>query len=102
MRNFLCLLKIIIITSVVSSSVYGIIDDNTIALWLFNEGQGDKITDASKNGHNGVFKGNPKWVKAKYGSGLQFPGDASGCVVANSSPKLELKQLTIEAFIFQR
>lgn len=99
MKNFVCFLMFFVVTLVIFSNVYASIDANTVALWLFNEEQGDKVTDSSKNGHNGVFKGNPKWVKAKYGSGLEFPGDGTAYVVVESSPKLELKELTIEALV---
>ena len=81
------------------STAHAAVDEHTIALWLFNEGERDTVADASGNGHDGVFEANPKWVKAKYGNGLQFPGDASGYVVVDSSPLFEVEQLTIEALV---
>lgn len=75
------------------------VDEHTIALWLFNEGQGDKVLDSSGNGHDGVFEGSPEWVKTKYGGGLEFPGDDTGYVVVESSPLFEVEQLTIETLI---
>ena len=75
------------------------IDENTVAVWLFEEGAGKIAKDASGNGHDGDFKGSPKWVKAKFGTGLEFPGDAGGYIVVNSTKKLELETLTIEAWV---
>ena len=75
------------------------VDKNTVAVWLFEEGNGKTVKDASGNGHDGNFKGSPKWVKAKFGTGLEFPGDAGGYVVVDSTKKLELETLTIELWV---
>ena len=75
------------------------VDQHTIAVWLFEEGSGDRIKDTSGNAHHGKLSGKPKWIKTKFGHGLKLPGDASGYVVVESNKKLKLKELTIEAFI---
>ena len=75
------------------------VDKHTVAVWLFEEGAGKTVKDASGNGHDGKFAGNPKWVKAKFGTGLELPGDAGGYVVVDSTKKLELETLSIEAWI---
>ena len=75
------------------------VDKNTVAVWLFEEGAGNVVKDASGNGHDGEFEGSPKWVKAKFGTGLEFPGDAGGYVVVDSTKKLELEELSIEAWV---
>lgn len=75
------------------------VDENTVAIWLFEEGAGKIAKDASGNGHDGNFKGSPKWVKAKFGTGLELPGDAGGYVVVDSTKKLELETLSIEAWV---
>ena len=75
------------------------VDKNTVAVWLFDEGAGDVVKDVSGNGHDGEFAGKPKWVKAEFGGGLEFPGDGSGYVVVKSTKKLELETLSIEAWV---
>ena len=75
------------------------VDKHTVAVWLFEEGAGDVVKDASGNGHDGEFAGKPKWVKAKFGGGLEFPGNDSGYVVVKSTKKLELETLSIEAWV---
>ena len=75
------------------------VDKNTVAVWLFEEGAGRTVKDASGNGHDGKFAGSPKWVKAKFGTGLELPGDAGGYVVVDSTKKLELDTLSIEAWV---
>jgi hypothetical protein len=75
------------------------VDKNTVAVWLFEEGSGKIVKDASGNGHDGEFSGSPKWVKARYGTGLEFPGDDGGYIVVDSTKKLELETLSIEAWV---
>lgn len=75
------------------------VDKHTVAVWLFEEGAGKVAKDASGNGHDGKFAGSPKWVKAKFGTGLELPGDAGGYIVVDSTKKLELETLSIEAWV---
>ena len=75
------------------------VDEHTVAVWLFEEGAGKVVKDASGNGHDGEFAGSPKWVKGKFGTGLEFPGDGGGYVVVDSTKKLELETLSIEAWV---
>ena len=75
------------------------IDKNTMAVWLFEEGGGKKVKDASGNGHDGEIIGTLKWVKGRFGTALEFPGDKGGYIVVNSSKKLELEKLSIEAWV---
>ena len=47
-----------------------------VAVWLFDEGKGDKVADASGNGNDGELVHNPKWVEGKFGDALDFDGVA--------------------------
>ena len=82
-----------------SLSASAAVDENTVAVWLFEEGTGKVVKDASGNGHDAEFAGSPKWVKAKFGTGLEFPGDAGGYLIVESTKKLELETLTVEAWV---
>ena len=98
--NVLCLLIAFTVAILIDSGhVDAAVDKNTVAVWLFEEGTGQVVKDASGNGHDGEFEGSPKWVKGKFGTGLEFPGDAGGYVVVNSTKKLELEELSIEAWV---
>jgi len=90
-------LMFIVLAALTPSTGRGEFDEHTVALWLFNEGKGDTIADKSGNGHDGKITGSLKWVKTPFGSGLEFPGDASGYVVVESTDRLKLERLTIEA-----
>lgn len=51
------------------------IDKNTIqGMWTFEEGKGETVKDLSGNGSDGVFVGDVKWAKAKFGGGIEFSG----------------------------
>lgn len=82
-----------------SVTAFAAVDENTVAVWLFEEGAGKVVKDASGNGHDAKFAGSPKWVKAKFGTGLEFPGDAGGYLIVESTKKLELETLTVEAWV---
>ena len=64
---------VIILMASLLLSVQAAVDEHTIAVWFFNEGSGDTVSDSSGNGHDGVFDGNPKWIDAEHGGGLRFP-----------------------------
>ncbi|MDE0423951.1 MAG: LamG domain-containing protein [Candidatus Poribacteria bacterium] len=98
--SFLCLLVVFIVSTFIGAiQADAAVDENTVAVWLFEEGAGNVVKDASGNGHDGEFEGSPKWVKGKFGTGLEFPGDSSGYVVVNSTKQLELEELSIEAWV---
>ncbi|MYG00586.1 LamG domain-containing protein [Candidatus Poribacteria bacterium] len=92
-----CVITILLLLSVMLA--HAAVDRNTVAVWLFEEGNGKTIKDASGNGHDGKFVGQLDWVKAKIGGGLEFPGDGTGYIVVDSSDKLELETLSIEAWV---
>ena len=95
--SFLFIMAISVLLGVISSDAA--VDKNTVAVWLFEEGSGKIVRDASGNGHDGEFSGSLKWVKAKFGTGLEFPGDSGGYIVVDSTNKLELETLSIEAWV---
>ena len=54
------------------------IDQDMIqGMWTFEEGAGETVKDLSGNGSDGVFVGDIKWVKAKFGGGIEFSGVAA-------------------------
>ncbi|MYC78190.1 LamG domain-containing protein [Candidatus Poribacteria bacterium] len=52
------------------------IDPTTaVAVWLFNETDGDTASDASENGNDGTLQGDPEWVPdGKFGNALELDG----------------------------
>jgi len=63
-------LTLIYLASGISSSEAGL-----VAYWPLDEGEGTEIEDATGNGFNGAFKGDPAWVDGMYGKALEFDGD---------------------------
>jgi hypothetical protein len=42
--------------------------DGALAIWLLDEGKGNKVEDVSGNKNHGVLTdGKPKWVNGKFG-----------------------------------
>ena len=48
---------------------------NLVVLWLFDEGNGQIVTDGTGNGHKGTIQ-NRRWVSGKFGTSLEFQGQA--------------------------
>ena len=44
------------------------------AIWLFNDGAGGKVVDSSGHKRDGTLFGKGKWVKGKFGGGLELNG----------------------------
>lgn len=61
--------------------------DTAVGVWLFEEGRGNTVTDSSGKGNDGTITG-AKYVKGKFGDGLEFNG-AQG-VAIDSTPDLQL------------
>ena len=45
-----------------------------VAIWLFDEDGGKRVSDFARNKHDGEFEGKPEWVPGKFGSALKFSG----------------------------
>lgn len=83
---------------VLSQQTFAKIDQKAVAgMWLFEEGGGDVAKDTSGKGNNGKIAGPAKWVKGKFGMGLQFNG-SSVWVEVPSNDTLVLEQLTMVAW----
>ena len=57
--NVLCLLVVFSISTFIGAiQADAAVDENTVAVWLFEEGAGEgRAKDASGNGHDGEFAG---------------------------------------------
>ncbi len=88
----------IIFLIVLSQHTFAKIDQKAVVgMWLFEEGGGDVAKDTSGKGNNGKIAGPAKWVKGKFGMGLQFNG-SSVWVEVPSNDTLVLEQLTMVAW----
>jgi hypothetical protein len=74
-------------------------DVNTVALWHFDEGDGDTVYDASGNNNDGVIN-NVTWTnEGKFGSALVFDGE-NDYVRVLDDPSLDLTdEVTVEAWV---
>ncbi len=87
-------------------SLFEGVGDNTVALWHFDEGTGNKAYDETQNNNDGTISGAVSWTIGRYGSGLDFPG-ASGDYVSvphseSLAPTDGLPELTVEAWVYPR
>lgn len=74
------------------------VDEHTMLLLSFDEGDGGTAEDLSGNGNHGELKG-AEWVEGKFGSAVEMDTNADR-VVMPLSPTLDLTEhLTVEAWV---
>lgn len=72
---------------------------NTVAIWLCDEGAGKTVSDSSGNGRHGTFVNNEGWTSdGKFGSALEFSGEAGNYVEIPHDDSLSLTEWTITAW----
>jgi len=73
--------------------------DSLVGYWAFDEGKGDTAKDYSGNAHDGVLKGEPKWVDGKFGNALEFDGIDDNVEVPNMAGIDAFDEGTIELWV---
>ncbi len=71
-------------------------DADVIGVWLFDEGNGKIVKDASGNDHHGEIVGEVAWVDGKFENALEFDG---GHVLVPHADVMNLRQWTMTAWI---
>lgn len=92
---FCFFISIFVITSCIAR-----VDPKTVAgYWLFDEGKGNTVADSSDNKNDGLFNGNLRWAKGKFGNCLEFDG-LSAYVNCKHSESLDItKEITVMAWV---
>jgi hypothetical protein len=78
---------------VLSLALAGTTQAELVGWWRFDEGSGTMAVDASGNGNDGAFDGNPQWATGYFGGALEFNG-SDGYVDCGSDPSLDLTTWT--------
>ncbi len=89
---------LIFLVSIVNASEFGL-DNNTVALWHFNEGSGNTIFDETSNNNDGTINGATWTSEGKFSNALGFDGIDDLVTVPYSQSIGELPELTLEAWI---
>ena len=76
------------------------LDKQTVGLWSFESGVGDKVVDASGNGFDGTLVGEPDWTRdGKFGGALVFDG-LSRYVEIPAQDAFDLAEFTVELWFW--
>ncbi len=68
-------ISMVIIGLMFSSLSRAAVDPETaVGIWLFDEGDGNNVKDTSGKDNHGAIVGDPEWVAAKIGKGLDLDG----------------------------
>ncbi len=91
-------LSLIAINLVLASQSYAKVDlESAAAIWLFDEGTGDKAEDFTGNGHDGELNGT-EWADGKYGKALSFDGAKSNVKIPDVDA-FALQDFTVSFFV---
>lgn len=75
--------------------------DSLVGFWAFNEGAGNTVKDLSGKDNHGKAVGDPKWVKGKIGSALEFDGKDDYLEIKNSkSLNVGANDFTLVAWLY--
>ena len=58
------------------STAKEVAEEALVGYWPFDKGSGKEVKDASGNGNDGEFFGDPKWVDGMHGKALDFAGES--------------------------
>lgn len=94
MKRSITLMLILSIFSCVA--VVRCVTAEVVGVWLFDEGDGKTVKDASGNGHDGEIIGEVAWVDGKFEKALEFDG---GHVLVPHDNVMNLRQWTMTAWI---
>jgi len=97
-KRITAILTALMVTFLYVSLTHAKVVDNVppVGVWLFEEGKGTVAKDSSESKNDGTLKGAVKWVKGKFGSGLEFAGKATDYVEIPNSESLGMtEQMTV-------
>jgi hypothetical protein len=95
-KNFIIILSLLLIFCVLALTMPKATHAEVVGIWLFDEGKGKTIKDASGNGHDGEIIGAVEWAAGKFESALKFDG---GNVSVPHADNMNLVEFTITAWI---
>ncbi len=70
-----------------------------MALWRLDDGTGTQAVDASPNGNDGTFMGDPEWVEGVHGTALMFDGDGDYVDFGSGSVFDITEQITLALWV---
>ena len=71
-KTSIIMFSLLVMCSVCILTVPKPASSEVVAIWLFDEGKGDTVKDASGNGHDGTIVGEVEWGEGQFGGGLNF------------------------------
>jgi len=99
-RPFLIFLSVLILALAGSAFAFDAgPQPDLVGWWPFDEGEGTVAHDASGNGNDGVFVGDPQWVEGIIGGALEFNGD--DYVNCGNGDSLQIRDQITMAFWFK-
>ena len=73
--------------------------EDVVAIWLFDEGDGDIAEDSSGNGHDGQIAADINWVDGKFDKAVELPGVIPQFITVPHEESLNLDTWSVTAWI---
>ena len=80
-------------------TVNGAADESLVLYLMFDEGQGDDVTDFSLYQNHGFTEGNPKWVAGRFGTALELDGSGDTVKIAHADSLNITTAVTLEMWV---
>ena len=80
-----------------------VLDDDIVLYLTFDDVDGKKIKDQSKNSHDAEIIANTKLVKGQIGKAIEITAEGQDCVNVLAADALKIKdQITMMAWVYQK
>ncbi|MFA5830399.1 MAG: LamG-like jellyroll fold domain-containing protein [Candidatus Paceibacterota bacterium] len=97
-KVFIAFASALLFFQIPSSFAVAIPTDKLSGYWKLDETSGTTAVDNSGKGNNGVFVGNPLWVKGQVNGALVFNGTTDSVKIPDS-PIFDMKDFSVSAWI---
>ena len=88
-KGMLCVITVLMFSLIGSGLVMGDLPDGLVFLMMFDEEQGDTVSDLSGFGNDGVVDGKTDWMDGQFDKAFHFDG-STHITVENAKPLMDL------------
>jgi hypothetical protein len=97
-KTTIVFISLVFISLMLTGQSYALNLKSAVAIWLFDEGQGDVAVDSTGNGNDATLMDGATWVNGKYGTALSLDGVQSRAQVP-ATDVFALQDFTIAFFV---
>jgi hypothetical protein len=100
MKTLICFFLLCLTAFAFLSETYAA-DPDLVVYLPMDEGEGDKVADASENGHDGTIVGSVEWIDGKYGRAVELTAEGDEIQIPDDEALDGLEAMTVEVWVRQ-